>query len=79
MADREAALAELLGEIGAVETGEDGMANLNLGNLDVTTTGEEEEDDEDALSLMMSGLDLELIKYADHGVVGLYKLSAVDP
>jgi hypothetical protein len=103
MADRKAALAELLGEIGLpyeehvaggegyeeVEAGIGTALEMGFGDLDVTTAAppllshrreeraegdegedeeEEEEDDADDMSLI-SGLDLELIKYADHDVV----------
>ena len=71
-------MAELLGELETEEEEEGGTANsnamsLSLGKLDLTTGFGAEvhpnEDEEDALALMMSGLDLELIKYADHDVV----------
>jgi len=64
MADQEAALAELLGELGGeggagedgVEASEAGALSRGLGPLDLTT------DADDGLS----GLDVELIRYADH-------------
>lgn len=61
MADREAALAELLGEINGEEEGtgaEAGSPTLHLDQLDVTTDGLDGEDD--ALGLM-ADLDLEQI------------------
>ena len=83
--DHEAALAELLGEVGplddkkagadaghrssnGVHTGEDDVSverELNLGPLDITS----ERDNDVFAALEEGGLDLDLVKYADHDVV----------
>ena len=83
--DHEAALAELLGEVGplddkkaggdagnrssnGVHTAEDDVSverELNLGPLDITS----ERDNDVFAALEEGGLDLDLVKYADHDVV----------
>lgn len=85
MSDQEAALAELLGEVNrgrvsprttsepaaTTDARDDDVANLlNLGNLDITSDASTAPDDVFARLLDdESGLEAELMRYADHDVV----------